>query len=194
MLSYNEIKPKRYIVLNGEPYEVLSSNVFRKQKRKPVNQTKLKHLKTGKVVEHSFHQSDTVEEADIETKKIRYLFNKSSHKQDGKEFWFCDQDNPKDRFFLSEKIIKGNPSLLKENTNVDALVFRDIIIGISLPIKITLNVVESPPAVKGNTAQGGTKQVKLETGATLTVPLFIQEGDNVVVNTETGDYVERAKE
>ncbi len=191
MLSYNEIKPKKYIVFDGVPFEVLSSHVFRKQQRKPVNQTKLRNLRTGKTVEHSFHQADEVEEAELEIKKTTYLFKKPS-RGGGQEFWFCEEGNQHTRFFLDESAIGTKSLFLKENTVVELFTFDKKTIGIKLPIKETLRVVEAPPAVKGNTAQGGTKQIILETGTVINAPLFINEGDSVVVNTETGEYVSRA--
>ena len=193
MLAYNEIKPKTFIILDGEPYEVLSSWVFRKQQRKPVNQTKLRNIKTGKVVEHSFHQSETAVEADIQTKKVMFLFQKPSRDRSQNEFWFHEDGNPATRFALPQEKLGINPLFLKQNAPVDALVFGEEIIGISLPIKMTLAVKEAPPSIRGSTAQGGNKLAVLETGATVTVPLFVNQGDRIVVNTETGEYVERAE-
>lgn len=187
MLAYNEITPKKYILVDGEPFEVISSHVFRKQQRKPVNQTKLKHLKTGKVVERSFHQSEKAEEADIDTKKVTFLYNNRN------EYWFCEEGNPRKRFTLPEEILGGKGRFLKENESIDAQVLGEEIIGVKLPIKVDLKVTDAPPAVKGNTAQGATKQVMLETGAAVQVPLFINEGDIVRINTETGEYTERVE-
>lgn len=184
MLDYNEIKERKLIVVDGEPYEVLSSHVFRKQMRKPVNQTKLKNLITGKVTEKSFHQSEKVHEADVERKKIKYLYNNKG------EFWFCEEKDPSKRFTLAEEIIAG-AQFMQVNSLVDAKLFNDEIIGVSLPIKVVLEVKEAPPAVKGNTATGANKIVVLETGATVGVPIFIKEGDKIEVNTETGEYTGR---
>jgi elongation factor P len=192
MLSYNEIKQKKYIVLDGEPYEVISSHVFRKQQRKPVNQTRLKNLRTGKVIEHSFHQSDSVEEAEIETRKAMYLFKKPHRSTNEYEYWFCEDGNPKERFVIEEVMLGNNPLFLKENTSIEIFSFEQKILGVRLPIKETFVVSDAPPAVKGNTAQGGTKQITIETGAILNAPLFIQEGDKIVVNTDTGEYAGRA--
>jgi elongation factor P len=185
MLSYSEITAKKYIVFNGEPFEVLSSNVFRMQKRKPVNQTKMKSLLSGKVIEYSFHQSDKAEEADIEKKNIIYLY---SHKG---ENWFCDEKNKSARFTLSVNLVGDKIPFIKQNSIIEGLLFNNDIIGISLPPKVELKVTEAPPAVKGNTAQGATKQVTLETGLTVQTPLFIKEGDLLRINTDTGEYVER---
>lgn len=185
MLEYNEILPKRVILLDGQPYEVLDAHVFRKQQRKPVNQTKLRHLITGKVTEQAFHVSEKVEEAELSTRTVKYLY------QNRGEWWFCAENNPGDRFKLAEETIGTGGQFMKPNMLVEALVFNDEIIAIRLPIKMELVVKEAPPAVKGNTAQGGSKQITLETGATLNAPLFINEGDVVRINTTTGEYVER---
>lgn len=189
MLDYNEITKNKFIVLDGAPYEVLSSNILRKQQRKPVNQVKIKNLTTGKVVEKAFHQSDHVPEADIETKTIVYIYNNKG------EFWFRDVVPPaggkSKRFSLSEKIVGDKMKFIKENSDISALIFDEKIIDIKIPIKAELKVIEAPPAVRGNTAQGANKQVVLETGATINAPIFINEGDIIRINTETGEYAER---
>ncbi len=185
MLEYNEILPKKVILLDGEPYEVLDAHVFRKQQRKPVNQTKLRHIITGKVTEQAFHVSEKVAEADLSTKSVKYLYKNKG------EQWFCAEENPADRFMLSAETIGTGGQFLKPNMLLEALVFDEKIIGIKIPIKLELKVTEAPPAVKGNTAQGGSKQITLETGTVINAPLFINEGDIVRINTETGDYVER---
>lgn len=186
IIDYNEIKPGKCIVLNGEPYMVMSSHVAQKQKRRPTNQTKLKHLVTGRVIEQTFQQSDKGEEADIETKEIKYLYTNKG------ESWFCDVKDPSDRFKIEDSVLEGKQIFLKPNTVVDAMIFDDEIIGVRFPIKVELLVKEAAPAVRGNTVSGGSKQVVLETGATINVPLFINEGDLIRVNTETGEYAERA--
>ena len=185
MLEYNEILPKRVILLDGEPYEVLDAHVFRKQQRKPVNQTKLRHLITGKVTEQAFHQAEKAEEADLSLRPVKFLYVNRG------EWWFCAEKNPADRFKLPEETLGAAAQFMKPTMTLDALVFDDKIISVRVPIKMDLVVKEAPPAVKGNTAQGGSKQITLETGATLNAPLFINEGDVVRINTETGEYVER---
>ncbi|MDD2935192.1 MAG: hypothetical protein PHX25_01835 [Candidatus Pacebacteria bacterium] len=184
MLDYNEIKERKYIVVDGEPYEVLSSHVFRKQQRKPVNQTKLKNLITGKVTEKSFHQSEKADEANIERKKIKYLYTNRG------EFWFCEENDPSKRFSLPEEIITG-AQFMKQNSLVEAQLFGERTIGVKLPIKVQLLVKEAAPAVKGNTATGANKLVVLETGATIGVPIFVKEGDIIEINTEKSEYTGR---
>jgi len=194
MLNYNEIKERKYIVLEGQPFEVVSSHVFRKQQRKPVNQTKLRSLLNGGMKNHTFHANDVVEQADIERKKIKYLFNKFNRQNNITEMWFVEIDNPANRFMLDESIIGNQVKFMKENSEIDAMLFDEKIIGINLPIKVELLVTEAPPAVKGNTANAANKQITLETGLVINAPIFITEGESVRVNTETGEYVERVKE
>lgn len=185
MLEYNEILPKKVILLDGEPYEVLDAHVFRKQMRKPVNQTKLRHLITGKVTEQAFHQAEKAEEADLSTKPVKFLY------QNKGEWWFCAENNPADRFKLAEDILGPAGQFMKPNSFVEALIFDEKIISVKVPIKVELKVTDAPPAVRGNTAQGGSKQITLETGATINAPLFVNEGDVVRINTELAQYVER---
>lgn len=195
MLNYNEVVPKKFILLDGAPYEVLTSHVFRKQMRKPVNKTRLKHLITSKVTEYSFHQAEIVEEADMDARTIKFLYSNVSRLLAGrqKEFWFCEVNDPGARFSLPEAILGDAGKFLTANTMVEALVFNKEIIGVKLPIKMDLAVKEAPPSTKGNTAQGGSKQVVLESGASIHVPLFINEGDVIRINTESGEYVERVE-
>lgn len=186
MLEYNEIVPKKVILLDGEPYEVIDSQVSRKQQRKPVNQTKLRNVLTGRVTEMAFHVSEKAEEADISTKSVKFLYHNRG------EWWFCAESNPADRFKLEDEVVGPAGQFLKPNSIIDAAVFDEKIISVRIPIKVELKVKEAPPAVRGNTAQGGQKQITLETGAIINAPLFVNEGDMVRVNTELGTYVERA--
>lgn len=185
MLDYSEIVGRKFIVLEGEPWEVIDSHVFRKQQRKPVNATKLKNLITGKVTERSFHVSEKVEEADIEERDVKFLY------QNRGEFWFCEAEDPSKRFKIDEDFIGPQAKFVRKDSIVQALSFNEKIIGMKIPIKIDLKVTEAHPAVKGNTAQGGTKTVTLETGAEVNVPMFIKEGEIIRINSETGEYAER---
>src|SRR3954470_15521729 len=107
MLEYNEITERKYVVFEGEPYEVIDSHVFRKQQRKPVNAVKMRSMLTGRIVEHSFHVSDKAEEADISKKEVKYLYvNKN-------EYWFCDVKDPSKRFELPETLIGNASAFLK---------------------------------------------------------------------------------
>jgi elongation factor P len=185
VLSYNEITPKKVIIFNDEPHIVISYHVFRKQQRKPVNITKLKNIKTGRVVENTFHVNETADEADLETKMVTFIYRK------GNEYWFHNTGKPSERFMLAEEFIGDQGKFLKDRSEIQALVYDEEIIGLKLPIKVELKVTEAADAVKGNSSGGALKEVKLETGATLMVPMFINEGDIVAVNTEDGAYSER---
>ena len=187
VLSYNEITLKKVILHEGEPYLVVASHVFRKQQRKPVNITKLKGLKSGRVLEVTFHQNETVEEADMETRTVTFIYRKPG------EYWFHTAGKAAERFALSEDLVGEQGRFLKERTDIDAVVFDDEVIGLKMPIKMELKVKEAMDAVKGNTSSGALKEVTLETGATIMAPMFINAGDIISVNTETGDYSERVE-
>ena len=185
ILAYNEILPKTVIVMNGEPFLVLDAHVFRKQQRKPVNQTKIKSLKTGRVIEQTFHQNENAAEAELEKKMVEFIYENRG------AFWFCEVGKPAARFEISHDIIGEQAQFMRPKSEVEALVFNDEIIGVKIPIKMDLKVKEAAPAIKGNTVQGGSKEVVLETGAKIQVPMFINEGDVIRINTETGEYTER---
>ena len=157
------------------------------QMRKPVNATKLKGLKTGKMIEYSFHQNENAEEAQLDKKTIVYIYESKG------EFWFNEKANSSKRFTLSEERIGPGLKFLKQKGEYEALVFDDEVIGVEIPVKVQLLVAEAVPAVKGNTAQNATKTVVVETGATITTPLFVNEGDVIEINTETGEYVARVE-
>jgi len=185
MLEYNEIKPRKVIVIEDEPYEVVTSHVFRKQARKPVNATKLKNLISGKVMEYSFHQNEKAEEAELDSRKIKFLYESRG------ELWFSEEKDPSKRFQMTREEVGDDIKFVKSNTLVDLVSFQGRIMGVKVPIKVELKVTEAPPATKGNTVSGGTKLVTLETGTTVNAPLFVNEGDILSINTETGEYVER---
>jgi elongation factor P len=187
VLAYNEATVHKYIEYEGQPWEVLDSRVFRMQQRKPVNQTKLKNLITGKVAEITFHQSDKIDEIEIDETEIKYLYNNRG------EFWFCDIKDPSKRFSFTDAQVGLGGKFLKPNSTIKRMSWEDKQIGFKFPVKVELKVVEAPPAVKGDTAKGGSKQIKLETGAVINAPLFIEEGEIIRINTDTGEYVERVK-
>jgi len=185
ILSYNEITPKKVIVFNDEPYLVISYNVFRKQQRKPVNITKLKSLKTGRLVENTFHVNENAAEADLESRNITFIYRK------GNEYWFHTTGKAGERFFLTSDLIGDQGKFIKERSELTAMVYNEEVIGVRIPIKIELKVTEAMDAVKGNTSSGALKEVTLETGAVIMAPMFINAGDVLSINTESGDYSER---
>lgn len=185
MLNYNELKPGTIFILEGQPYEVLEFSFLRMQQRKPVAQTKIRNLITGKIINRNFQHTDNFQEAEINYKNAKFLY---AHRD---KFIFCETNNPSARFEMSQEIIADKSKFLKPNSEVELTVFEEKIINLHLPIKMDFKVIEAPPSIRGNTAQGGTKQVKIETGAMIDAPLFVEEGDIIEVNTESGEYTGR---
>ncbi|MBI2612912.1 hypothetical protein HYW59_03850 [Candidatus Kaiserbacteria bacterium] len=188
MLNYNEVKPGVAVLVEGEPYVCTWNNIMQKQQRRPVNQTKLRHLIRGNVIEYSFQQSDKLQEAEIETKSAIFVF----HDARKGEWIFHDAKDKSNRFSVDDEKVGESGKFLKPNTEIETLSFDSKLFRVKLPIKVDLKVKEAPPNTRGNTAQGGSKVVVLETGAAVNAPLFIEEGDVIRVNTETAEYVERA--
>lgn len=185
--SLNDIKKGITVIAEGNPCLVLEANFVRMQQRKPVMQTKLKDLVTGKVLEINYHPGDRVEEADLERRKANYLY------KDEHNAYFMDEVSFEQlSFSLSD--VGYYLNFLKEGQGALVLYFQDKPISLSIAPKVELKVVEAPPAVKGDTVSGATKPIVLETGYTVNAPLFIKEGEIVRVNTETGEYVERVNQ
>src|SRR6056297_1289771 len=184
-VPYNEITVKKTVTMDGDPYLVLSNSIAKKDRQKASNNVRMKNLRTGNVIERTFHQSDVLQEAFLEKKAIKYLYSNRG------ESWFCEINNPKERFSLSHDVVGDMPKYIPENSEVEALLFEDEIMSINTPIKVELKVQESPDAVKGNTSSSATKEATLTTGLVIQVPQFINAGDVVAVNTETGQYTER---
>ncbi len=190
LLEYNEIRTGKVIIYHDEPCVVLDNHVARTQQRKPQNQVKLKNLISGRTYNETFRSSDSAEEADVQKKDIKYLYSNKG------EYWFCDPKNPSDRFVLDETLIAEAKPYLKDNMLVTGLIFdhEDVekVIGVKVPIKMEFVVRDAPPNIKGDTATGGNKVITLENGTSINAPLFIETGERIMVNTETGNYVERA--
>jgi elongation factor P len=199
MLSYTDLNKGILFIMDGAPYEVMESHFLRMQQRKAVVQTRIRNLITGKVLDRNFQPSDSFEEAEIEKKKANFIYKKPLRQAQGKpggqdavdEYWFNEKGNPANRFALTEELMGNSGQFLKPNTEVETMVFNDKVIKVMVPIKMDFKVVEAPPGIKGNTAQGGTKSVTIETGAKISAPLFVNEGDIIRINTMTGQYVER---
>jgi elongation factor P len=185
MYEITELKPGRAIQLDGEPYVVVASVFGRKSMAKANMQCKLRNLITGAIVARNFQGSEKIEPADVGYKKVQYLYG------DGERFTFMDLQSY-DQFELSSDVIGDAGGYLIEGAEIDALMFQEKPIGIQIKATVDLKVVETIPGVKGDTATGGSKPAKLETGISVNVPLFIHEGDKVRVNTETGLYMARA--
>tara|TARA_B100000745_G_scaffold300490_1_gene254728 strand:+ start:2970 stop:3545 length:576 start_codon:yes stop_codon:yes gene_type:complete len=184
-VNYNEILPKRTVIMDGDPYIVLTSNISKKDRQKASNAVKMKNLRTGGVVDRTFHQADVLQEAEIEKKDVRFLYENRG------EYWFCSPTDPSDRFSLNEAVVGDLAKFVTGNSVVEAILFDEEIMSILTPIKVELKVKEASDAVKGNTSSSATKEVTLETGFLVQVPQFINQGDVIAVNTESGLYSER---
>ena len=187
MLNYDDLKIGTAFLYEGEPYEVLAYAFLRMQQRKPVAQVEFKSLLTGKILTRNFHQNELFEEVEIEKEPIKFIYKNKG------ECWFTPKNDPSKRFSLKEEAVGSAAKFLKANTDVTAVKWGDKIINIEAPIKMDLLVKETPPGERGNTAQGGSKAAELETGATIQVPLFVNTGDLIKINTQTGEYVERVE-
>jgi len=185
MLSYNDLKEGTIFVYEGAPYEVISFSFLRMQQRKPVAQTEIKNLITGKILQRNFHMNESFQEAEIETEDVKYLYSSRD------QYWFSAANDPSKRFSLTEETVGTPAHFTKANTMVKAIKWDGKIINIDFPIKADLIVKDTPPGEKGNSASNTTKTAILETGAEIQVPMFVNNGDIVRVNTALGSYVER---
>jgi elongation factor P len=184
MLSITNLKTGTKISLENEPYIVLSYYHSKMGRGGAVVKTKLKNLKTGATIEKTFQGADKVLEADLSKKKATYLYS------DAETAFFMDSETY-DQFELSLSKVGDSKNYLIENSNVDILYFGNEAMNIDLPIKMKFSVISSPPGIRGNSSGSVTKKVTIETGSVLDAPLFIKEGDKIVVDTRDGSYVER---
>lgn len=185
MYEITDLKPGRAIELDGEPYVVVASVFGRKSMAKANMQCKLRNLITGAIVARNFQGSEKIAPADVGYKKVQFLYSNND------AYTFMDLQSY-DQFDLSADVIGDAAGYLVDGAEIDALMFQDRPIGIQIKATVDLKVVETMPGVKGDTATGGNKPAKLETGISVNVPLFINEGDKIKVNTETGMYMARA--
>lgn len=185
MLTHTEIRKGARMIIDGEPYEVLESKPLKKAQRRVVIQSRIRNLITGNVLVRNFHQSDVFEEAEVSKKEVKFLY---FHRD---QYFFCEKDDSSKRFSLPSEQIGSQGKFFKANELLEAVIFEGKIINVLLPIKVSLKVIEAPPGVKGERAIAGTKTVTLENGIQVNVPLFVEEGDSVEINTETNEYVRR---
>ena len=185
MYDITDLKPGRAIQIDGEPFIVLSSQFGRKSQSKANMQCKLRNLKTGAVVAKNFQGSEKIEPADVGYRKCQFLF------KDGDDNYTFMDLSSFDQFTFTKDALGDVALYLVDGGEVDALVFEEQPIGIQLKATVELKVLETIPGVKGDTATGGNKPATLESGLVVNVPLFINEGDTIKVNTETGMYMTR---
>lgn len=185
MGSMSDLKVGKIIVVNNDPYQIVSNQHIKVARGGAVVKTKLKNLVNGNTLEKSFSGSDVVEIADTARRHASYLYAQ------GDDYFFMDGADF-EQFQFNKKELNDMEKYLKEGQEVDVMVFNDKPVAISLPSKINLKVISAPEGVKGNSAGAVTKAVILETGLEVRTPLFIKSGDTLIINTETGEYVSRA--
>ena len=186
MYSTAEFKKGLKIELDGVPYVIADFQHVKPGKGGAFVRTKLKSLLTGRVLDQTFRSGEKVKRPDLVEREMQYLYREGDR--------FCMMDNETfEQIMLTEDQVGDARLFLTENLDVKILFFNQQPVGVEVPLFVELEVTETEPGVKGDTAAGGTKPATLESGVTIQVPLFISEGDRVKVDTRTGDYIERAK-
>lgn len=187
MLTINDLKYGVIFVYNGQPHQVLEFSHLKKAQSAGMLQIKIKNLITNAVLLTTFKSSDKFEEAKVSRETYQFIYSRRN------QFCFIKKDKPQERIFLQQSQVDKAGQYLKANSETQIVFFDGKPINIKLPIKIDFKVTDSPPSDRGNTAQAGTKTAVIETGAKVQVPLFINSGDTIRINTETGEYVERTE-
>jgi elongation factor P len=180
-----DLRPGMKVELDGVPLVVVDYQWVKPGKGGAFNRTKMKNMRTGSIVERTFRTEEKVERAVLEERKAQFLYRSDD------EFHFMDTGTY-EQFFLTEKQMGDAPNYLKEEMVVTIISHRDEPLSVETPIFVELAVAETDPGVRGDTASGGSKPATLETGAVIQVPLFINVGDRLRVDTRTGSYIERA--
>ncbi len=182
--SINQFKVGVTILMDGQVFQIMETEHVKPAKGSAFVRTRLKNMRTGNLLERTFRGQDTVEEAFVEQRKLQYLY------ASGQMYHFMDQENY-DQLVISSDVLGENSRFLKDNLEVLGFFYKNQVLNIVMPNFIELTIVESEPGIKGDTAKGGNKPAKVETGATILVPLFINIGDKIKVDTRTAGYVER---
>ena len=184
-LTYTDLRPGVFFRMNGNLYETVSVTFSKKSRQKGSAQARVRQVSSGSVVTKTIRPSDALDEVSLTKETYVFVYEKNG------EAVIHPNGMPSER----TTIPIGNQEgfrFIPSGQEVTALLDDDTIVTISLPIKVTVTVTEAPPSIRGNTAQGGSKKVTVETGATVTAPLFIETGDRIVVKPAEGTYIERA--
>ncbi|NLO89637.1 MAG: elongation factor P [Clostridia bacterium] len=184
MISTNDFRTGLTIELDGQVYSVVEFMHVKPGKGSAFVRSKLKNIETGATIEKTFRAGEKVPRAHLDKRKMQYLYS------DGEALYFMDEETF-DQMSLSVEQLGDAVNFLKENMVIDVLMYKGRTIGVDLPNFVELKVVETEPGIKGDTATGATKGATLETGAKVQVPLFIEAGDVIRVDTRTGEYMER---
>jgi len=184
-INFSDLSKGLVIELDGQPWQVMDYQRHKMQQRAPVTRIKLKNLISGAVVERTFQRYDTAfSVADMDNRQVQYLYT------DGEFYYFLDMETY-DQHELTKDVLGDALDYLKEQMMLELVVYNGSPISVNLPTHVELEVKETPPAFRGDTAQGGNKPATLETGLRVTVPMFITPGTVVRVDTRNGEYTER---
>ena len=188
MASYNtsEFKSGMKIILDSDPYSIVENEMVKPGKGQAFNRVRVRNLKTGRTIERTFKSGDSVEAADVVDTDMQYLYS------DG-DFWHFMVPENFEQYAAGAAAVGDSAQWLKEGTNCIITLWNNVPLVVTPPAHIDLKVVETDPGVRGDTATGGQKPAKLETGAVVRVPLFINEGEILKIDTRTGAYISRAK-
>lgn len=185
MITAGEFRNGATFELDGQIFQIIEFQHVKPGKGAAFVRTKMRNIKTGATVERTFNPSDKMPKAHIERKDLQYLYN------DGDLFYFMDTETY-EQMPVSKETIGDTFKFVKENMTVKILSHKGNIFGIEPPTFVELVIIETEPGFKGDTAQGATKPATLETGAIVKVPLFINQGETIRIDTRTGEYLERA--
>jgi elongation factor P len=188
MASYstNEFRSGLKIIMDGDPYSIVENEFVKPGKGQAFNRVRIRNLRTGRQLDRNFKSGDTVEAADVVETDMQYLYN------DG-DFWHFMVPDTFEQFTAGKEAMGESAQWLKDGVNCQVMLWNGAPLAINAPAHVELKIVETDPGVRGDTATGGQKPAKLETGAVVRVPLFLNEGEIVRVDTRTGEYLSRAK-
>jgi elongation factor P len=185
MISVNEFKTGLTIEVDGDIWRVMDFQHVKPGKGAAFVRSKLRNLRSGNVNEKTFRAGEKVAKAQIDNRRMQYLY------ANGDDHVFMDNESY-EQIELSGKQIEDELMYLKENMEVHIMKYGEEVLGVELPVTVTLEVAETEPGIKGDTASGGSKPAKMETGLVVQVPFFVNTGDKLIINTEEGEYVSRA--
>ncbi|MFZ5590809.1 MAG: elongation factor P [Bacillota bacterium] len=185
MISTNDFRTGLTIELDGDVYQVIEFQHVKPGKGAAFVRSKLRNMRTGAVIEKTFNAGEKIPRARIDRREVQYLYN------DGSSYNFMDMETY-DQFAMTKEQLGDAVKFLKENMVINLLLFQGKSIGVDLPNFVELEVVDTTPGIKGDTASGGSKPATLETGYVVQVPFFINVGDILQIDTRTGQYIKRA--
>lgn len=187
MLTMNDLRVGVTITEAGDPWVVLETDFMKKAQRRPVMRTKIRNLRTGAVKEQTFKQGDSIAEAEVAKFKAQLLYG------GGAQYTFMDQVSY-EQYTMAKDTLGSAAPFLRDGLVVELLTFEGSPVAVQLPIKLQMMVISAPPGVRGDSASNISKEVVLEGGIKVKVPLFVKEGDSIMVDTRTSEYVGKAGE